>query len=189
MNRFFAGAMVCVSLVLFAGGVCAQEFRADMVTNSKDGSMQGVVTVSNDMIRMEMEPAITIVRLDKKLMWMLMPEQKMYMEMPVDTANLTMLTEKSPGEVSRKLLGSELVGGRDTEKYEVTYKDQGKIDTVYVWFSKELRFPLKSSALDGSWTVEYANVKEGIQPREMFELPGGYTKFDYGATPAEAAGN
>jgi hypothetical protein len=151
--------------------------------------MEGTVLVSKDKIRMEMRQAISIARIDKKLVWMLLPEQAMYMEIPADAQNLSMSMEKVPGEVSRKLIGVEPVDGRDTEKYEVTYQNQGKTDTIYVWLSKELHFPLKSSALDNSWTVEYTNVKEGPQQQDMFELPAGYKKFEYGATSAEAAGN
>jgi hypothetical protein len=189
MNRFASWVMVCAGVLCLTGGVYAQEFSADIVTNTKDGSSKGKVYVSKDRIRMEMQSAITIARMDMKKAWMLMPQQKMYMEMPADAQNLSSAMEKVPGERSRTLIGTETIGGRQTEKYEVSYDYQGTAETIYIWLSKELHFPLKSSALDNSWSVEYTNVAEGPQKQELFELPGEYTKFDYGATAAEAAGN
>jgi hypothetical protein len=190
MNLCFRAVFfACVCVALLASVIYAQEFSANIVANSKEGGMKGSVLVSKDKIRMEMQQAVSIVRIDKKLVWMLLPEQKMYMEMPAEAQNLSMSVEKVPGEISRRFIGAEPVDGRDTEKYEVTYQNQGKAETIYVWLSKDLHFPLKSAALDNSWTVEYTNVKEGPQPQDMFELPAGYKKFEYGATAAEAAGN
>lgn len=189
MNRVMCVLMVCVCAVLTVSGARAQEFSAAIVSTTDGAAMDGTVYVSKDKIRMEMPPAVTIIRLDKKLAWMLLDEQKMYMEMPVDARSLVSSVEKVPEEISRTLLGTETVDGRETEKYEVTYRDQEKNDTVYIWLSKELHFPLKSSSRDGSWIVEYSNVHEGPQPQEMFDVPGGYTKFDYGVASAEAAGN
>jgi hypothetical protein len=187
MKRFICLMMVCagMSAAQIAG---AQEFSAGIVSTTNGVSVNGTVLVSKDKIRMEMAPAVTIARLDKNVAWVLMSDQKMYMEMPMEAQNLAMSMEKVPGEISRTLIGTESIGGRDTEKYEVTYQVQGRTETVFVWLSKTLHFPLKSSARDGSWIVEYSNVTEGAQPQEMFEIPAGYTKFEYGATPSEAAG-
>ena len=189
MKRFAVWVMACAGVLFLAGGVFEQEFSADIVTNSKEGSSRGKVFVAKDKIRMEMQSAITIARVDQKKAYMLMPQQKMYMEMPSDATNLATALEKVPGEISRKLIATETIDGRQVEKYEVAYDYQGKAETINIWLSKELHFPLKSAALDNSWSVEYTNVIEGPQKQELFELPSGYTKFDYGATATESAGN
>jgi len=103
--------------------------------------------------------------------------------------NTVTLMNKVPGEISRKLLGTETIAGRVTEKYEVQYQDKDKKQTIHIWLSKDLQFPLKSSNVDGSWSVEYIDVKEGPQPAAMFELPADYKKFVYGAAEGLAAGN
>jgi hypothetical protein len=188
MHRSFSGIMLCACVAFSAGTARAQEFSATIVSTANGSAVSGTVRVSGDKLRMDMPPAVTILRNDKKVAWMLMADQKIYVEMPIDARSLATSMEHVPGEISRTALGSEVIGGRNTEKYEVTYRDHEQSETLYIWLSTELHFPLKSSARDGSWTVEYTNVTDGPQPPEMFEVPGGYTRYDYGATPAEAAG-
>jgi hypothetical protein len=189
MRRLFAAIAVCSAVFSLTHFAFCQEFKANVITTTQDGTVNGRVFVSKDRIRMEMEPAVTIARIDKKLLWMLMPQEKIYMEMPMSAENLVTLMNKVPGEISRKSLGNEPVNGMETEKFEVKYKDKDKEETIYVWLSKDLQFPLKSASLDGSWIVEYKDVMPGPQPQEMFELPAGYEKFDYGAAQNQAAGN
>jgi hypothetical protein len=189
MRRFWGVVFVFACIVFSAGIARPQEFSAAIVSTANGSPVSGTVRVSKDKLRLDMPPAVTILRNDKKVAWMLMAEQKVYVEMPIDARSLATSMEHVPGEISRTLLGTEAIGGRDTEKYEVTYRDHEQSETLYIWLSKELHFPLKSSARDGSWTVEYTNVSDGPQPPEMFEVPDGYTKYDYGETPAEAAGN
>ena len=191
MKRFLSVIAASAVLFLFSSTVPAfsQEFSSNVITKTKEGTMNGKVFVSKDKIRMEMETAISIARSDKKIVWMLLPQDKIYMEMPMGAENTVTLMNKVPGEISRKLLGTETIAGRVTEKYEVQYQDKDKKQTIHIWLSKDLQFPLKSSNVDGSWSVEYIDVKEGPQPAAMFELPADYKKFVYGATEAEAAGN
>jgi hypothetical protein len=191
MKRFFITIAVSAILFSFSNFAFSQEFSSNVTTKTKEGTESGKVFVSKDKIRMEMETAISIARTDKKLVWMLLPQDKIYMEMPMGAENTITLMNKVPGEISRKLLGTETISGRETEKYEVVYQDKvkDKEQTINIWLSKDLQFPLKSSNVDGSWSVEYTDVKEGPQPAAMFELPADYKKFEYGATEAEAAGN
>ena len=191
MKRFLS--MIAASAVLFSFSssvpAFSQEFSSNVITKTKEGIVNGKVFVSKDKIRMEMESAISIARTDKKMVWMLLPKEKIYMEMPMGAENTVTLMNKVPGEISRKLLGTETIAGRVTEKYEVQYQDKDKKQTIHIWLSKDLQFPLKSSNVDGSWSVEYIDVKEGPQPAAMFELPADYKKFVYGAAEGLAAGN
>jgi hypothetical protein len=191
MKRFLSAIAASAILFSFSNIVPAfsQEFSSNVITKTKEGTVNGKVFVSKDKIRMEMESAISIARTDKKMVWMLLPKEKIYMEMPMGAENTVTLMNKVPGEISRKLLGTETIDGRVTEKYEVEYQDKDKKQTIHIWLSKDLQFPLKSSNVDGSWSVEYTDVKEGSQPGALFELPADYKKFVYGATEAEAAGN
>jgi hypothetical protein len=191
MKRFLSVIAASAVLFSFSSTVPAfsQEFSSNVITKTKEGIMNGKVFVSKDKIRMEMETAISIARTDKKIVWMLLPQEKIYMEMPMGAENTVTLMNKVPGEISRKLLGTETIDGRVTEKYEVQYQDKDKKQTIHIWLSKDLQFPLKSSNVDGSWSVQYVDVKEGPQPAAMFELPADYKKFEYGAAEAEAAGN
>ena len=68
--------------------VSAEDFSADMVSSSPEGSFTAKLYVSGDKSRMETSGATTISRMDKKVVWILMPAEKMYME------SLTRLQER-----------------------------------------------------------------------------------------------
>ena len=107
-----------------------------------------------------------------------MPAQKMYMEIPFNLKNQPLVEEKLQGEIERKQVGTETVNGHPTKKYLITYKSVKKTDQLYQWWATDINFPVKSSAVDGSWTQEYRNIKMGSQPNSLFEVPSGYNKFD-----------
>jgi hypothetical protein len=63
--------------------------------------------------------------------------------------------------------------------------DNKEKTAVYQWFLDENEFPVKTAAIDNSWSHEYKNIKQGKQPEELFEVPAGYKKF---SMPAGAGG-
>ena len=165
-----------ILLFLFGGIANALDFSADMVSTTKDGTFTGKIFVTKEKTRMEMSQAITITRMDKKIVWMLMPEEKMYMEQPLKPQNVVASKEKVPGEIERKYLGTETVDGKKTEKYKIVYKVENQREAVFSWIDTASGFPIKTSAEDGSWTVEYKNLKTGKQPNTLFEIPAGNKK-------------
>ena len=185
MKRCLA-VMLLTVMVLSVNSVFAQEFSSSIVTKTSEGTTTGKFFASKDRLRMDMAPAVTITRLDKKVVWMLLPDQNTFMEMPMEPSDFTPTLDKVPGEKKRTLLNTETIDGRETKKYEVVFDSRGKEETLYIWMSEELNFPIKSSAVDDSWVVEYKDISAGPQPAELFELPQGYKKFDYGKTPDEA---
>jgi len=112
-----------------------------------------------------------------------MPKQKMYLEMPLDLKNKPKVEEKFPGEIERKQVGSETIDGHPTKKYLITYKTNDKKDQVYQWLATDINFPVKTAAVDGSWTQEFKNVKMGPQPDSLFALPSGYQKMQMPQMP------
>jgi hypothetical protein len=157
----------------------AFDFSSDMVTTASGQKHTSRIYTQGKKIRMESpgQPGYNVVRGDKNVMWMVMPEQKAYMEMKIDPARHPRTEEKVQGEVSRKLIGPETVDGRATDKYEITYKDKDNTTKMYQWMARDIKFPVKMAAVDGSWTVEYKNIKMASQPDTLFEVPAGYEKM------------
>lgn len=189
--------MLLVSLVsmvsVFTAVGCAptavtKEFSADSVAKFGGRTIRAKIYFAGDKWRMEAkhagEKAITVVRADKNVMWMLMPGQKMYMEFKLEADQLLGKTDKMPGEIERKKVGSEKINDILCDKYKVTYKltDTAKSTSAYMWISKD-KIPVKSAAVDGSWSSEYKNIKKGRQPASLFELPAGYKKFEMPKIP------
>jgi len=176
MKKAFFCLAVMLSLSL-AGEVSAVDFSADMVTTSGGMTTNAKVFVSADKSRMETPGSVTISRMDKKVVLILMPEQKMYMEQVFDPSKAMASSEKVEGEIERAPLGKDTVNGRAADKYKVTYQIEGSKSEMFQWIESGSNLPVKSAAVDGSWSVEYMNIKTGPQPDSLFEVPADYEKF------------
>ena len=177
MNKKLIFAAAIIFILSLSAGVFAQEFSADVVTTSKDGNFSGKLYVSKDKVRMENPQSIMISRMDKDVMWLCLPDQKMYMEQPIDISSFSAGADKMPGEMNRQIVGEEEIDGHMTDKYKVDYSYEGKSGTTYVWLTRGGSIPIKSMAADGSWKMEYKNFTTGPQSADLFELPAGYQKL------------
>jgi hypothetical protein len=165
----------------------ALEFSATMVSTGSGHTATSKMYAKSGKYRSELGGSsgmYTIVRPDLNKVWTVMAVNKSYMEMTIKKDQESKLpSEKVKGEVSRKVVGTETIDGHPTTKYEVTTKMDDKTMTSYQWWAKDINFPIKSAAVDGSWTVTYKDIKIGNQPDSLFELPAGYTKMTMPAMP------
>lgn len=180
-------ALMCLGLLGLglAGTALALEFSADVVRKGMGGESTSKVYIKDKKVRMDsqagpMGPGYNIIRQDIKMMWMVSPAQKSYFEMPLqglaDMSQQPQGDEKMPGEVSRKELGKEVVDGHPSIKYEITYTMGGQSHSVHQWIAQDLKLPVRTAAVDGSWSVEYKNINKGPQPDSLFEVPAGFQK-------------
>ncbi len=154
----------------------AIEFSSDLVIVPKgDEPMEGKIFVKGDKIRQETSEEdgtqIMIIRPDKKLTWMITPEDKTYMEMPYQSEDKTFEEWTPEKEKKAKLLGQETVSGIACKKFETV--EDGEKTTL--WVSTQFPFPIKVE--DSETTMEYRNIKLGPLPDSLFELPPGYEKM------------
>ena len=174
-------------LVLTIGGALwlsvspafALEFSAEQTTRKGAQSMSGKIYFQADRWRVEMAspdgPKVAIHRLDKAVTWLLLPNRT-YVEMPLRFDQIPQWAPKIQGEVGRRLVGTDKVGGRKTEKYEVTVDVQGQKMVLYQWVAPDIKFSMKTASADGSFESAYSYVTLGQQPAQLFEVPAGYTK-------------
>ena len=160
----------------FAGKTPPQltvEYSADMeMTSDGKPQMTGKVFQSGKKQRMEMGGNASITRLDKKVMWQLMPKQKSYMEMAIPEQNLPP-TEKSDAELTE--MGSESVNGVSATKYKVVSKEDGKKTESFIWFTKEGIMVKTEGHHEGKTAgMVLKNLKIGKQDASLFEIPDGY---------------
>ena len=175
--------LAAISLACWLGAGLAQaaEFSALVINRAGSQETQGKIYLQGEKMRQEFSNgegmSINISRPDKQVMWMIMPDQKMYMEMQFSQSDLgkTMAMPKDQGQM--KLLGTETVNGYETEKYETTVQGRGKTRKHYLWVSKKLGVPIKMVSQDGSFSMEYRDIKEGGLPAGLFEVPQGYQKM------------
>jgi outer membrane lipoprotein-sorting protein len=159
----------------------AAEFSALVVNKIANHEMQGKIYIKGDRARLEsstpLGSVISILRLDKKAMWMLMAGQKTYMEMPLDKEAYAKALNIPTDEASMKRLGTETINGFDTDKYETPVKTGGQEMKTTMWISKKLGVPLKIESANKSFIQEYKDIKEGGVDDALFELPAGYKKM------------
>lgn len=180
-----AAAVLVLSFLLGCGkdeamAPMAKEYSATMVSQSAGQTITTQIYIKPDKFRTDTKMAgtSTIVRRDLNKIWTMMPAQKIYMEMQGTTDTQTPSVEdKVKGEMSRKKVGSETINGHPSTKYEITTKADGKTVQIYQWWATDISFPVKTAAVDGSWSMEYRDIQIGSQPDSLFEIPAGYKKM------------
>jgi len=181
MRKMLVCSMVfSVSIAVLALlGPCqakAAEFSADMVIAPKgDEPMKGKIFVKGDKVRQETveedEAQIMIIRPDKKITWMITPEEKAYMEMPYQSEDKTFEEWTAEKEKKAKYLGEETVSGMPCKKYELV--EEG--EKTLFWISSKFPFPIKVE--DPEMTMEYQNIKLEPLAESLFELPPGLERM------------
>ena len=182
MLKRMSYVMVAIMFCLAASLVQAAEFSANIITRAEGQEMRGKIFMKGQKIRNELDAEgqtnITIVRPDKKVVWMVMPAEKMYMEMPVtDEAQEKLLIKKPEDQAKMKLLGTETVNGYECDKYEMSTTVEGKPVKQYNWVAKKLGMAIKVEAADGSFSMEYRDINMAGVADALFEVPQGYQKM------------
>jgi len=188
LGHLFAGAVLACLGINIAGAAglppATVQYSADRIVESEQGEMTAkVYSAGGGKERVEMDMGgmqmVTIVRPDKKVMWMLMPMQRMYQEMDMNSAARQDYTGV-PDDVQISEMGSETVDGMPTTKYKMILKD--KSAGGFVWLNKD-NIPVKMDLLSkdgGEKTrvkVTLKNIKVGKQDPALFELPAGYSRM------------
>jgi hypothetical protein len=164
-----------------------RDFSADVihavlkkVTNEKVYSSEKAVRVEKEE---KGKQSISIMRLDHKAAYVLMPAQKTYMDMgSLGEGSMELATSVAGAKVQREPLGSEQVGAYHCDKYRVQTTYEGRVYTSLEWDAKELNgFPVKQGDEKGQWSKEYQNVRLGPQDPSLFEIPPDYKKLDLGS--------
>ena len=177
------GMVLVVVVVIFvlAGSSIAAEFSADLLLKQGGETMTGKVYIKGDKTRQEFvqqgQKQIRIIRNDKGLMWILMPAEKIYMEMSSQESGAydPTLDQNIEDKAEMKLLGKETVNGYVCDKYLYSYHDTS-MGTTTLWISKKLNYPIKTEyqSSSGDMLVEYKNIKEGNVQNSLFDVPGDY---------------
>ncbi|MFZ0279224.1 MAG: hypothetical protein WA254_10695 [Candidatus Sulfotelmatobacter sp.] len=200
MLRWITRVSCFCALMLAASFVVAQaEFSAEIVDLQKPGTpTQAKIYFAKDKMRIESQTAsahgsAVIINYATQTGDVLMAQQHMYMEMPMQAQSQRMGYASAffqAGDVENACgdwqkmghqsstchkVGTETVNGRSTVKYETT---NASGDVSHFWLDPKLRFPVKWEGKSNSG--ELRNIQEGAQPAGLFEIPAGFTKMDLG---------
>lgn len=163
------------------GAAQGAEFSALMMVKDGVKTMPGKIYVSDGKMRQEFVDeggqTITIVRPDQKVIWVILPRQRSYMEIP--------LTKKLPGQfiqippqaVGKRLVGQERLNGFETEKYEVSVPVGRDLEKQTYWVATKLGLPIKMECAQRQFSLEYKSIREEKVPERLFALPPGLQKL------------
>jgi len=172
------------------------EYSADSVMQNEEGTMEQHVYVTPARERREMltgsgDGAVQIFRYDSKVMWQLMPSEKMYME---HSMGKTKGNDPSQWDFEETVMGEEVLNGMKVTKYKtIATSTDGKKYGGFSWRTKE-GISIKTDLLykEGNekkrMMTELKNVKIGRQDPKLFEVPEGFTKFDMAGMMGAAMG-
>ncbi len=161
----------------------AAEFSAQMVLKDGGTSTRGKIFIKGDKMRHEFLDGeghtVTIVRRDKRVIWVLLPQERHYTEIPlqVRTKLPGQFLQIPSGALHTRKIGQEKLAAFETEKYEVLVPggEKGSLRQCY-WLAPKLGMPLKMTCPEKQVAVEYQNIKEEPLPDRLFEIPPGFQK-------------
>lgn len=161
------------------------EYSADTLTRSEGMLTRGRVYHAPYMERREERVSgrrqVVITRMDLKLVWILMPDEKTYAEVPVSEA---MGRSRNPADLDYKYttVGPEFVNGVLTTKsaMEATGPD-GTGYEGYIWVTGEgilVKMTTRARGAQGAeFSTELKNIKTGTLPRSLFKVPAGFRRL------------
>lgn len=163
------------------------EYSADSVMQHEEGTIQQHVYVTPTKERKEMtteagDGVVQIFRFDTKVMWQLMPSQKMYMEHSI--GGKSQGNDPSQWTYEDTAMGEEMLNGMKVTKYKtIATSTDGKKFGGFSWRTKD-GISIKQDLLykEGNekkrMMTELSNIKIGRQDPTLFEIPDGFQKFD-----------
>lgn len=190
--RWFVLVLVFITVHCWAGAlpVPQVEFSAESVTESGGATLKEKIYYAPGMVRKELEvphgKQIEITRLDKKVAWLLMTEEHLYLEQALVAGD-----EGTPAGMSfeQTAVVEEPVNGIPTTKYKaVATQPDGRALSGYVWSTKEgitVKMDLVSDGTPATHLVmELKNLQIGKQAPNLFEIPSGYRRFSLSGSKA-----
>ncbi len=158
-----------------AAGTGGEAVKMDIISRQGNTTASGTIYVRGNQYRIERdgEAAYTIMRGDKRVCWTVEPRDGTFKTTPYHPALKPRTDEKAREEIGRRYLGSEVVNGFATKKFEITAKTGNKTGKFYQWSAVRYARPVKMSAIDGSWVIEYRNI-ENVAGDGLFDIPAGF---------------
>jgi hypothetical protein len=171
-----------LALVLWPAAAPAAQFSALMLTRLRQETVLGRIFVKDGKMRQEFNDAegqtITILRPDKKLVWVLLPRNRVYMEVPLKPRWPGQFIQIPPDARQKRLVGSERLAGYDAQKYEVAVPARTGLEKQIFWVPAKLGVPIKMEVPARQFSSEYKSIHEGAVADRLFEIPPGYQKVN-----------
>jgi hypothetical protein len=155
-----------------------KKLRMDIDLEKVQSASQPAAVIAT-LKKMNMVQITTILRPDKKQVYVLWPGQKAALISPVAEGDTSISEGNS--KITRTVLGKETLDGHPCTKHKVTIKDtQGNVTEATTWNASDLKdFPVQIQTGDKEnvSTVRYSNVSLTAPAASKFEIPDGYQQY------------
>ncbi len=163
-------------------------YSADYIMETAEGAMRGHLSAAPGKERREEvsegTTSVTIRRDDKNATWMLMPAERMYMEIKTGQPGGESRSA-SPDDYKTEMTkaGREQVNGVMTDKVKVLMTGANGSKMGGFWWTTDDGIVVKLDviSIDKGEKLrmkrELSNIKLGAQPDDLFEIPAGYTSM------------
>ncbi len=175
-SRGCLGWLAAVALVVMTDEASALDFSAERIVKNGKSVVTAHVNAKDDRWRFEFtQPQgganIIVVRMDLQSSWLILSKRRQYLELPIADEHRLAVSEKMEGELSRELVGDQILNGYPTELFEVTVAEGGESRQYYQWVTKVQRFPVQTVSKHGKWSEEFRHLIFTEQSPFLFELP------------------
>jgi hypothetical protein len=148
------------------------EFSAMLVIKQQGRVMPGKIYIKDGKMRQDFMDenghTITIVRRDQRRVWIIMPWEKTYVELPLGVQLPGQFLQIPPDAVSRHRVGTEEMGGYQVDRIEVIVP--GGARQIF-WVAPKLGVPIKTDCPERQYSVEYRHISERQLEDRLFEVP------------------
>ncbi|HEY5914512.1 MAG TPA: hypothetical protein VJA21_28310 [Verrucomicrobiae bacterium] len=124
--------------------------------------------------KMGMTQVTSVVRPDKKLAYVIYPESKVLMSLP--------LPKEEEAKVTKTALGKETIDGHPCAKTKVVISDgKGQDVEATTWNASDLKdFPIqiRTQEKENTSIIRFSNVQLTKPDAKDFEPPSGYTQYN-----------
>jgi hypothetical protein len=129
---------------------------------------------------MGLSRVISIIRPDKKLIYVIYPDQKSWTSMPLPKAEADAAEKQT--KLNKTALGKETIDGHPCVKNKVIVSDDaGQILEATTWNASDLKdFPvqIQTKEQENTSVVLYKQVQLAKPDAKQFEPPADYTKYN-----------
>lgn len=167
------------------------EYRADLRVESGVVVLSGPVHYTPDKERRALAIHSTqiprrpiIIRRDKGVIWVLNPERKSYIRVPLSRGPGPAGSLRSRVLTEKTVVGRDTIDGMETTKYKVTFARDKRTGTQlagHMWLSKDgivvrVLGETRSKNRARPFRHTLTNLEIGPQPAVLFEVPAGFVQ-------------
>jgi len=134
---------------------------------------------AESMKQMGMDRIVSVIRPDKKVMYMIFSGMQSYLNTPLSKEDAAVLEKDL--KIEKQVLGKETVDEHPCVKHKlVITDDNGKKNEAIVWNATDLKnFPVQvqTTEKDSTVVMHYRQVQFARPDAKQFDPPGGFTEY------------